>query len=320
MSDLSVLPKPPAEPARGPNAAEATPYSVSGLGSCRIMGPLRDLESRQLIGLNQSGISGYAHSSAEVLSQFRHMQAQSLPPSALLPLVAPGMDPETLPEAHAPSDFYVFEISSAKQVRIEGHPVQLNYLNKHFADFFSDVDRTRAFWAQARACDTKQMAQFLRPLAAFKRLCEADQALLLGTQMTLVSTEELCRDIDALRMAAPDHLFVTHFDAVAEDGQLLQARAKFLNQLRSALTECGVRWYDPTAAVAAFGQDITLDDNTRSLSHYAPSFETYLGSRWWDEVIRPLCRERRLDLTLREKIKERAIERAATAAKAQGDI
>ena len=258
--------------------------------------------------LNQSGVYGYSHSCSEIRQHLTHLLEDTRPPADLMPVLSPSVsDDAEDTDSHKASDFYVFELSSAKEISIDGHPVQLNYLNRHFRAFFSDTQRTRAYWAHAMHSDEPAMSDFLRDLPDYKRLSASDQRLLRNVRLTLTTPKQLRCDIDAIRSAVPYHLFVTHFDAKAPDGTLLKARANYLNMVRDALTECNATWYDPSPSVHAFGQNIAIDDPQKSLSHYAHSFEQYLSSDWWMRFIDPVRQRVRMERATKTRIRQEAV-------------
>ena len=286
-------------------------FVVTAIGSCRIMGPLRHLEAEQKITLNQTGVYGYSHSSGEVRRHIGHLLNRTSPPKELLPLLAPSNNTsEDRSVASANSDYYVFELSSAKEVSIDGHPVQLNYFKRHFSNFFSDLYRTRAFWLTAKRRNPTEMKDFLSGIPEFRRLPETSQSLLCKTELSLTTADKLKADIDAIRLSVADHLFVTHFGAVTPAGSQLQARAEYLEMLRTALSEVGANWFDPTQTVAKFGQSSAIDQSNNSLSHYTPAFEKRLGQLLWQNHLNPTRHEQRLDAELRHRIKANARERA----------
>ncbi len=307
MADLHMYMTDDVNPQAHKHTSDTDPFSITAIGSCRIVGPLRILQQKEPVVLNQSGVYGYSHSCTELRKHLTHLLNDTRPPQELMPVLAPREDaPTQVVTRHKPSDYYVFELSSAKHLSVEGHPVQLNYLNRHFRDFFSNVDRTRAFWAKAKALNPKDMEDFLIDIPEYRALPESDQKILRNLELRSATPETLRQDIDAIRNKVPDHLFITHFDAISKDGHLLKARAEYLKMVRAALIECNAKWYDPTQSIVAFGQDLALDDPEASLSHFSYSFEQYLANNWWLRFIAPVCKEKHMDSDLRNRIRQTA--------------
>lgn len=314
MSEMRLVTSGDAIPYRSLQDSHFDMFSATAIGSCRIIGPMRLMQKTEPMILNQSGVYGYSHSCTEVRQHLAHILNGTRPPRHLMPVLAPGMTSDIERETlHKPSDFYVFELSSAKRVSVDGHPVQLNYLNRHFREFFSDTARTRAFWGYAKKHDQSKMREFLSGISEYDRLPSEDQEILQKTELRMTDPDQLRLDIDAIRASAPNHLFVTHFDAISKDGTQLKARADYLKMTRQALTDCGVLWYDPSQSVAAFGQNLALDDPSRSLSHFSYSFEQHLCADWWMRFLCPVRDSRRMNAGLRHRVQQAAIMHSASA-------
>ncbi len=260
--------------------------SVTAIGSCRVVGPLRRAGKEDGFKLNQTGVYGYCHSSAEAVQQLRVLNGALTLPEYLLPVIAPRTAES--PNGHKPhkrSDFYFVELSSAKILSVDGICVQLNYFTRHFETFFSDRNRARAFWRAVREGDDTQRKEVLDHGA--QRL-PADQYMLENLKMEMSTPEGLRDDIDLLMSIAPRVLFVTHFNAKKHDGGYLAARESYLAMLRGALRASNARYFDPSDYVEAYGQSEALKDPDGSLSHYSDAFEDYLYQNWLSRYIRPL--------------------------------
>ena len=307
MTELRLVADSNTESSISSKQDESSTYSVTAIGSCRIVGPLRHLQQSEPMILNQSGVYGYSHSCTEVRKHLTHLLKGTRPPNELLPILSPSaQSANVIDDPHEKSNFYVFELSSTKIIKVDDHPVQLNYLNRYFSTFFANTNRTRAFWALAKTGSHSEMRNFLENIHEYKELTENDQKLLSRIRLEVTTPQQLRLDIDAIRSSVSDHLFVTHFDAYGGDGNLIQSRASYLKMVREALIDCGVTWYDPTESIAAFGQKLALDDPEKSLSHYSPSFEKYLSGNWWHRFIHPTQKERKMDERLRQRIRETA--------------
>ena len=113
-------------------------FSITPIGSCRIASPLKLCEDIYGYRTNRSRSYGFSHSSAEVVQQLRFMAGEVVPPKDVWRFIARGVDREDmLARDHTPSDLYVIEISSAKQISLDGWLIQLNYLVNQMQDFFS---------------------------------------------------------------------------------------------------------------------------------------------------------------------------------------
>ena len=264
-------------------------FNVTAIGSCRILGPLRHALADDCYKLNQSGVYGYCHSSAEAVQQLKVLQGDTELPEHLLPLTSPKhAENLNARRAHVTSDLYVVELSSAKILTIDSVCIQLNYFTRHFASFFADRERSRAYWRAVREDDH---AERCAVLDSGPQLKPADRYLLDQLKLRLSSHEDLVCDITEVQERVPNVLFVTHFDAKKHDGALLVARQAYLQSVRAALRKTDAIFFDPSDYVEAFGQSEALDDPNGSLTHYSEAFEQFLGQNWRSRYIEPLYEE-----------------------------
>ena len=282
-----TAPLPPKSDRPGP---AMDPFQVTAIGSCRIAGPLRQATAADGFSLNQSGVHGYCHSSAEALQQVKVLLGETVIPSEIAPLVAPSAQRGA---NHDPSDLYFVEICSAKLLSTHGYAVQLNYLTRHFADFFASRERARTFWRLSLADDRRAIGEFLDGEESFQALSDQDRDLLKDLRMEMASRTRLRADIAGICDRLDEVLFVTHFNVRKHDGAVLKARSDFIAMLRSVLDDMKVRYFDPSDYVEAFGMNAALATGAQALTHYAPEFEHLLLDNWLRRYIRPLDAARR---------------------------
>lgn len=276
-------------------------FKVTAIGSCRVAGPLRRASQSGCFTLNQAGVYGYCHSSAEALQQIEVLQTTRELPEHLLPVVAPNHVTQ-VPGfvAHQTSDLYFVELSSAKVLSVDGICVQLNYLTRHLEAFFSDRLRARAYWQAVRQGDRAARQHTLSSYGAATRLDDGQRHILDALELRMSDEISLARDIDAICDRVPDVLFVTHFNARKHDGSWLHSRETYIETAKRALKDTNARYFDPSDYVEAFGQDDALQDPEGSLSHYSEAFETYLCQNWISRYIKPLAQMRRRAAPVRD--------------------
>ncbi|MEO1550755.1 MAG: hypothetical protein AAFR93_10030 [Pseudomonadota bacterium] len=263
---------------------------VTPIGSCRITNPLRMADAAGLVQLNTDGVYGYTHSSAEAVQMMRHMAGDLDIPELARPLVMPGGDAPAHGPAHDPSDLYLIELSSAKEVRMGTILVQLNYVTRHFAEFFADTTVTRAFWRLAKGDLEAEKRAFLQEVPSFRALSFEDQARLQLITQRPVDEATLREDIRILLDALPRAVFVTHCNARTRDGTTLTSRAAYIALAKRALSAEGAAFADPTELMDKVGQARALKDEAGSLSHYTEDFEAMLFDHWWRDLMAPALR------------------------------
>lgn len=272
---------------KGEEKGSSGDFSITGIGSCRIMGPLRQAAQSGGFFLNQSGVYGYCHSAPEARQQMEILAEGESIPDYLRPVIAPASVAEQTHKVHDWSDFYLVEISSAKELEIDGFCVQLNYLVQHFETFFSHRAVAKEFWRLSRPGLAAEKRGFLQKLDQFQEMCATDQHLLAALRFTETTPHRLRNDIAALREMTPDSMFVTHFNALKHDGSRIRSREAFIKILVEELRQAGVQFFNPSDYIEATGQAKALANDGRSLSHYSAAFEAFLAHNWLTRYIEP---------------------------------
>ena len=261
---------------------------ITAIGSCRIATPFKSAPAYFPVINNNARVYGYTHTAPEALQQIRFLQDDFTPPPDVLPLLMPNTDPAALLETpHEMSDFYVVELSSAKQLHVAGVEVQLNYVTRHFADFFADKTRARTFWRLSDGRQQGEKLAFLETLPAYDALDDTGKALLAELTLTMATPESLASDLAAIRDRLPRLALLTHCNARAANGALLTARAACIDMVEQAAAATGIPVFNPTASMLAFGQENALADPQTSLSHYAPDFADFLFAGLYERFIAP---------------------------------
>ncbi len=260
---------------------------ITAIGSCRITNPLRQADQAGLIEFNPSRVYGYTHSSAEAVQQARFLLGDLDIPELARPLVMPNAQEAIDLQPVIRSDVYLVELASAKEARLGETLVQWNYVCRHFADFLSDRPRAQAFWRLARGDREDEKRAFLLGQPAYLHLPPEDQERLDNLTMRPARTSDVGRDIAWLQANLPDVAFVTHCNARTASGEPLQSRAAYIEMVVAELERASARYCDPSQAMALYGQENALKDQSGSLSHYTEDFEAVLFDIWWRDLIAP---------------------------------
>ncbi len=261
---------------------------ITAIGSCRISTPFKAAPLTHPVVNNTARIYGYTHTSAETLQQIRFLQGEFTPPAEILPLLTPNVDIEALSDAeHPTSDIYFIELSSAKELRIAGTQVQLNYATRHFADFFADKHRARDFWRLADGRQDKAKLTFLNEQESYQTLNTSDQQLLQQLTRTLATPESLSRDLTEIRDRLPNVTFLTHCNALAKNHKPIASRAAYIAMVEDAAKTLNLPVFNPTTSMQAFGQHAAMSDAETSLSHYSEDFGNFLFDGLFETFIAP---------------------------------
>lgn len=262
--------------------------TLTPLGSCRVTNPLRLCGADDGCALNMARVYGYTHSSAEAVQMARFLQKDFEPDPECLPVLMPSHSYGNLRRTeHAPSDLYFVEISSPKLVTVGSVCVQLNYLNRHFYDFFGDRETARNFWSLASRNDRQGLAALLDSSPAYHAYGAQDRQILRNVEMTTASHPDLRRDIAELHERLGSIVVVTHCDARQVDAMPVRGRGEFIAMVTQVCAELGVECYDPTELMTGFGQDRAMKEDGLSTTHFTPEFERALYRTWMEHWIAP---------------------------------
>jgi tetratricopeptide (TPR) repeat protein len=250
---------------------------ITPIGSCRIATPLNLCAGDLGYRVNRTGGYGFTHSAAEAVQQARILFGGELPPADIWPLISRrDVAGAGALEPHEPSDVYVVEISSAKEITVDGWCVQLNYMQAVFPEFFADPARVRAFWQAAKGGDQALMDLTLqgRP--------EPERSLLRRVRMRLVTQEGLREQVEELKRLLPAVFFVTHVNARTPKGGRIRSRSDLIGLVERVLRGTGDPVYNPTSDMEAFGQERAIEDHSDSLAHFTEPFSRVLVRRWME--------------------------------------
>lgn len=263
-------------------------FQITPVGSCRITNPLRVGQETWGFQVNMGRSYGYCHTPAEAVQMARFLQGDIDIPAELWPLIGRGQDRDTVMAAsHAPSDLYVVELASAKEVTIDGVSVQLNYLNAAYQAFFSQPDRAKAFWEVVQSGNEATCKQFLLDHWSGGTSQRDDADVLRRIKLSLVSRKSLRRDLDRLQALLPEVLFVSHVNACKPDGRPIPSRSDFIAMVAAGVRDAGGRFFDPTELMEEFGQATAIADESTGLAHFTDAFAEGLVDRWMTQVIAP---------------------------------
>ena len=255
--------------------------NITPIGSCRISGPLKRAARAFGFDLNRARSYGYCHSSLEAVQQARFMQNAYRPTRDAWSLMAASIELETaLEEAHEPSDAYVVELSSQKQLTWRGHAIQLNYLNRRFQHFFSDQSRAHDFWLAVDGMEADRWLE--RHWRGDSR--RADRRVLADLRRSFATPKDLQAHLSELRERLPCLTVVTHVDVKLPNGGHIASRRSFVEMVSDVCRAMNIPVYEPGKLSKLFGQDIAIEPESDSYAHYAAAFEETIALDLVDHI------------------------------------
>ena len=263
---------------------------LAPVGTCRIHNPLSMGVGRYPLTPVYGRNYGYVHTSAEALQQLRYMHGlvdipKSVRTLTFRPILAKGF----FKKPHELADIYMVEISSRKRLTIDEYPLQLNYMTRHFSDFFSDRQRTRLYWSMASDDRIGERRAWLATDPAFMRLPKKDRDLLMAIVRHNLSDEEVERDIrDIAELVGKDKLVVvTHVNALKPDDTVIGSREGLIKAVKSIARKVGVPCYDPSPLMLELGQFQAMKNDGLDLTHFTDIFSERLCFDWFKAFVAP---------------------------------
>lgn len=265
-------------------------FTIAPVGTCRIHTPLRRGAGRYPVRPVLARNYGFVHTSTEALQQLQFMFGKKDIPADVRTLTfRPGSSESFEKKSWPGADLYLVEISSRKLLSVDGHPIQMNYMVRHFGDFFADKRRTRQFWSMATPNRMAERSEWLEQDFAFQRLSPADRALLTRIQRRDLKDAEIAAEMEQIaEMVGKDHLaFVTHVNADTPDNMPVEQRRELINAIGAIAKRMNVPCYDPTPLMRKLGQANAMENGGLDLTHYTDLFSDQLCEAWYTEFVVP---------------------------------
>lgn len=267
-------------------------FKITPIGSCRIHRPMREYGQRLGFQLNTKRVIGLMHSSAEAVQQMHAFASDFTPKKQLWPLINRNKDFEKFQaEVHEKSDIYIIELSSAKVIKIGDTALQLNYLNAHFKDFFSDRQRAIAFTQNCMKNDPSAVDAFLKDTWSSTPEQRKDSETLRWIEISMATEQSIYEDICKLQEGLTEIMIVTHVNAKNEHRAPLLSRQKYINQVVAAANRASARLYNPTDLMETIGQENAIEDHSTSLAHFTGAFNSLIFADWFESALLPIMEE-----------------------------
>ena len=235
---------------------------------------------------------GFVHTSSEALQALRFSRGEMEFPDHVIPIIARDAETQGLldePVAEQP-DIFLIEISSAKETRVGEYRCQLNYMVRHFADFFADPERRKRFNRLSGPGQWKERQEWLDTLKVYQSMAPEDRELLSATEIRTLGVADMIADLEEIRARTADTPVViqTHVAARDASGELLATRTRVMGEVKQAAEALGLPVFDPSEEMELFGQAKALNKNGTDLTHFSEVFAEHIGSKIYEDHIRIL--------------------------------
>jgi len=247
--------------------------AAMAIGSCRIQGVL--VRARDEFGVTIDATSQYAfiYNTKEIIQQIRHLRGEftiSARMRAFLNHARVNWIERGVGIAQAA--VYFVEISNAKFIEWDGFFPQQTAVNKQLLAAGAPVMWDILWNGDWRDHDAVRRRIRARP--EFDGLSCAMQDFLMSVTISIQEPHDLREDMALILVLLGRErvIFLSKPTATASDGALPPSRQKFVDEIKDAAADLGVRFFDPTPMLHSFGQQRGLIDGGRIL-HYTPEFE-----------------------------------------------
>lgn len=266
--------------------------TVRAIGSCRLFTPMRMARGIYPFGLDMRRDFGFVHTSAEAIQALRFIRGEISFPDHLIPVIARDAETKGLvdePVLEQP-DIYLIEISSAKETRVGEYRCQLNYVVRHFGDFFADAARRQQFNRMSGRGNWRERQDWLETLRVYQAMDQQDRELLSAIEIRVLGVKDMIADLQqfAERTGGTPLVVQTHIAARDANGDLLKTRSRVMSEVKEAANALGLPLLDPSEEMQLFGQARALKRNGTDLTHFSDVFSEHIGSKIYEDYIRVL--------------------------------
>lgn len=277
----------------GPNDR---PVRIVVHGTCRVHDPFEAMAAAGRIVKIWANYAAVSHTFGEARQMLAHCLGHSPIPAALQPFVfdtpANAPPPEPVHRRIIESaDAYLFEISGPRQIRYGNAYFQIQAFNKNFIFRHGNalLPWYRLF-AQRKPASEAVVADTMSKLS---HLSSDEQEVTAGIlrEAQLESTA-VPSGTDIVSELAGDSpwrwTFVPNF-LIPGVSNTMMAERKTVRQIVSEVAvACGVGYFDPSALVARYGPEKTLENGGKDPCHYNPAFHMTTGRALLQEPLAKL--------------------------------
>lgn len=265
---------------------------VTVIGTCRVHHPLRNLEQRGKIILNNGGLGSFIHSSPEALLRLRVLLGLEAYDEQFVKLqVGEAKDLRLTPDDEydfSDTDLLVIELSTIKALSLLGQPLQFNEVNRHmctpYGEFGKAVRKNLnvAFNTRASSVELPEIEVPVNYPREYFSLIEELKPLVLDS--SAIST-----DINEMRkLANIPILLVNHINLPGSNGKLITSRNKLCNIITEYAEAEGVEVFNPAEMFTNHAPEELLMDDGKDLNHYAKDKLNIVGDIQLERILHVL--------------------------------
>ncbi|MCJ2007834.1 tetratricopeptide repeat protein [Methylobacterium sp. J-092] len=182
-----------------------------------------------------------------------------------------------------PTDVFVVEISTVKEIVFDTWYLQINYLERTFRDREGLLE---TFFGLKGERDPEVRRRHFEALPDFAETDALERRVLTEGYIRSTTRDELeAHMAEIVRRLPADVVFVNHINVPNTAGSLVASRNRLCGWIAEICTAKGYRHFDPSPHVAGYGVPEAMAEEGRDLNHYANPFKPIIGSILFDGVL-----------------------------------
>ena len=246
---------------------------ITVIGTCRVHHPLRNLETRGIIKLNNGGLGSFVHSTPEALLRLKVLLGiEKYNPDIVKLQVGEANEVKLTADDDfnfLQSDLLVVEVSTIKAVSVEGNPLQFNEVNRHLCKPYNDFGKALQKNLN-HAFNKRQDSVAFPDMESPKDMPEHFIEIIKKLHPIVMDKNLISADLNTIRkMAKIPVLLVNHINLPGEDGKLITSRNKLCMIMNGYAESQGLEIFNPSLMFDYHKPEILLMKDGKDLNHYA---------------------------------------------------
>ena len=265
---------------------------ITVIGTCRVHHPLRDLENRGLIKLNNGGLGSFVHSTPEVLLRLKVLLGTETYRTDLVKLQV-GDSKEVKLSADdgfdfSKSDLLVVEVSTIKAVSVDGSPLQFNEVNRHLCAPFGEFGKTLR--ENLNLAFNNRQNYVSSPDTELPENLPAEFLEIIDKLQPFVMDKNLISsDLDEIqKLAKIPVLLVNHINLPGKNGKLITSRNKLCKIMNDYAESKGLEIFNPSLMFETYKPEALLMKDGEDLNHYAKNVLGTVGDIQLESILKAL--------------------------------
>ena len=265
---------------------------VTVIGTCRVHHPLRNLEQRGKIILNNGSLGSFVHSSPEALLRLQVLLGLEAYDEQFVKLqVGEAKDLRLTPDDEydfSDTDLLVIELSTIKALSLLGQPLQFNEVNRHMCTPYGEFGKAIRKNLNV-AFNTRAPSVEMPEIEVPENYPKEYIGLIEQLQPVVLDSSTISADINEIRaLANVPILLVNHINLPGSNGKLITSRNKLCNIINEYAEAEGVEVFNPTEMFTHHAPEELLMHDGKDLNHYAKDKLNIVGDIQFERILQAL--------------------------------